>query len=128
MKNHQATTKALNLHKGHRIRLKEKYKKHGIEALHEHEILELLLFFGIPIKDTNEISHKLINKFGSFPAVFDADYHSLKEEKNMTDNASLLIRLVSDICKFHINTTSSEEKIYDTKEKLGSFFLKKYYG
>jgi len=124
----QNTKEKPNIHKGHRIRLKEKYKAYGIEALHEHEILELLLFFGIPLKDTNEISHKLINKFGSLSAVFDADHHSLKAEKNMTHNAALLIRLCSDISRLYLNNQSSTEKVYDTKEKIGAYINSKYAG
>ena len=85
------------LHKGHRSRMKEKYRVAGADGFHPHELLEMLLYFGIPYKDTNEMAHELINKFGSFENVFEADIESLKTVKNMTDNASLLIRLVGDL-------------------------------
>lgn len=85
------------LHKGHRLRMKEKYRVSGADGFHPHELLEMLLFYGIPYKDTNEMAHELINKFGSFDNVFKADIESLKTVKNMTDNAAVLIHLVGDL-------------------------------
>ena len=58
------------MHTGHRERLKQKFLKHGLDSFEPHEALELLLFWSIPRKDTNELAHKLINKFGSITAVF----------------------------------------------------------
>ena len=56
------------IHDGHRERLRKKFKEGNIE---DHELLELLLFFSIPRVNTNEIAHRLIEKFGSVNGVFD---------------------------------------------------------
>ncbi len=85
------------LHTGHRQRVKTRFKEHGLESFQEHEILEFLLFFGIPYKDTNEIAHKLIKKFGKFSEVFDASIEELKEIEGMTDNAAVLIKALPKI-------------------------------
>ena len=55
-----------NAHAGHRARLKNRFLTEGLDAFNEHQILELLLFYTIPIKDTNEIAHDLIKTFGAF--------------------------------------------------------------
>ena len=60
------------LHDGHRNRVRERFVKDGIEHFFDHQVIELLLFYGIPRKDTNDIAHNLLNKFGSFSGVFDA--------------------------------------------------------
>ncbi len=120
--------KKVNVHAGHRERLKEVYKKNGIEALHQHVVLELLLFFGIPYKDTNEIAHELINKFGSFSGVLEADISALKSVKNMTWNAAILIRLVADISRLYYMNKLSENEVFDTREKVGKYLLQKYLG
>src|SRR5581483_1508910 len=39
-------------HAGHRKRLKERYSSQGVSALADHELLELLLTFSIPHRDT----------------------------------------------------------------------------
>lgn len=78
-------------HQGHRERMKEKLMEIGLDKFQEHEMIEVLLFFGIPYKDTNILAHKLIKKFGSFAGVLDASIEELVSESGMTKNAALLI-------------------------------------
>ena len=47
------------IHKGHRQRLRQKYKNSGLDSMPEHEILELLLFYAIPQSNTNNTAHRL---------------------------------------------------------------------
>lgn len=54
----------MSIHAGHRQRLKERFLREGLDNFEEHQVLELLLFYGIPQRDTNEIAHELIQKFG----------------------------------------------------------------
>lgn len=85
------------MHEGHRERMKEKIRKNGADFLQPHELLETLLFYAIPRRDTNELAHRLIDKFGSFAAVFDADYNELLTVEGMGPNAAFLIKLVPDL-------------------------------
>lgn len=89
------------IHTGHRKRVKERFKQGGIEAFQKHEVLEFLLFFGIPYKDTNEIAHNLINKFGSFANVFDAPIESILEVTGMTENAAILIKMLPAVARLY---------------------------
>ncbi|MBR6681879.1 MAG: hypothetical protein IKL40_02725 [Clostridia bacterium] len=119
----------MNVHKGHRQRLKKRYIDEGLEHFQLHNILELLLFFGIPLKDTNVIAHDLIEKFGSFSAVFDADIESLKSVKNMTENAAILIKLMPEISKAcDLDRNSISSKRFDTKEKIEKYLIDLYRG
>lgn len=67
------------VHNGHRKRMRQRIIADGIESLMPHELLEVLLYPMMPRKDTNEIAHKLIDKFGSFVNVLDADVTQLQE-------------------------------------------------
>ena len=49
-------TKAKNIHKGHRQRMREKLVRAGDVAFNTYELLEMLLYYVIPYKDTNPIS------------------------------------------------------------------------
>ena len=53
------------LHEGHSQRVKSRYLAEGLDVFGDHQVLEMLLFFCIPIKDTNELAHKMIKKIGS---------------------------------------------------------------
>ena len=57
-----------NPHKGHRQRVKSRALATGIDSFEDHQILELLLFYAIPMKDTNELAHALINHQALVPA------------------------------------------------------------
>ena len=68
-----------NQAKGHRGRLKEKFRRGGSDSLADYEMLELLLFRSIPRKDTKPIAKRLIAKFGSFGEVLNASPQRLRE-------------------------------------------------
>lgn len=59
-------------HIGHRQRMKKKYFDYGIEVFSSHEVLEILLYYAVPRKDTNLTAHRLIEEYGSISAVLDA--------------------------------------------------------
>ena len=58
-----------NLHHGHRERLRKRFMQYGGADFSDHELLEMLLFYAIPRKNTNELAHFLINEFGSLRGV-----------------------------------------------------------
>lgn len=50
-------------HDGHRERMRKRFKESGnFKGFSEHEILEMLLFYIVPRKNTNDIAHELIKK------------------------------------------------------------------
>ena len=61
-----------SMHTGHRARLKAQFLQSGLDALTDIQVLELLLFYANPRRDTNPIAHRLLNQFGSLSAVLDA--------------------------------------------------------
>ena len=72
--------KKKNVHEGHRERIRNKYVNKGIEVFEQHEILEMLLFYAIPRKNTNDIAHRLLEACGSLSAVFDAPIDILMQQ------------------------------------------------
>ena len=61
------------IHEGHRKRVKSRFIAEGLDHFEDHEVLELLLFYCIPMKDTNELAHKMIREFGSLAGIFEAE-------------------------------------------------------
>lgn len=80
-----------NAHAGHRERLRQKVEKYGLNALATHEVLEFLLTYAIPRKNTNDIAHNLLNKFGSLQNVVEASATELKKINGIGDNATLFL-------------------------------------
>jgi DNA repair protein RadC len=63
-------------HAGHRQRL---LKKLSQDVLLEHELLETLLFYSIPRRNTNDIAHRLLAEFRSVRGIFDASIERLMQ-------------------------------------------------
>lgn len=80
---------------GHRQRLRQRYFDGGIDALLEHEILELLLFYSIPRVDTKPIAHRLIDAYGSLKNVLSASPESLKAN-GLSESSVVSIKLFND--------------------------------
>src|SRR4030042_1446997 len=87
---------------GHRRRLRERFQKNGIEGMHDYEMLELLLTYAIPRKDTKPYAKDLIKRFGSLSAVLDAGSKELEEVAQIGPISSTLIRLVKEVCAFYL--------------------------
>ena len=83
-----------SIHKDHRKRVREKFSNNGLEAFADHEVLELLLFYSIPYKDTNPLAHELVAHFGSLEDVFAASKEELMSVKGISENTATLIKLV----------------------------------
>lgn len=64
---------------GHRERLRHKFRESGSEALHDYELLELVLFRAIPRRDIKPLAKDLLKRFGSFSEVLSAPDHLLEE-------------------------------------------------
>lgn len=82
---------------GHRERIKEKFLKNGIDGFAEYEILELLLTYCIPRKDTKPIAKELLNKFKSLDNVFKADLDKLSTIDGLGKNSVAFLKLIGDL-------------------------------
>ena len=45
---------------GHRNRVKDRFRKEGLDGFEEVHVLELLLFYAIPQRDTKDLARALI--------------------------------------------------------------------
>lgn len=93
MQNHSS------LHDGHRNRMKERFLNSGLYSFSEHEILEMLLFYAIPRKNTNNLAHVLINNFGSLMRVFNTNIKLLENIAGMSESSAILIKIIPSIVK-----------------------------
>ncbi len=77
--------------------MREKFRQGGGEALADHEILEMLLFYSIPRINTNETAHRLIDHFGSLSGVLSAKRHELTAVPGIGDQSADLIGLIGEL-------------------------------
>ena len=116
------------MHEQHRERLKRRFLESGLDSFDAHNVLELLLFYSVPRRDTNELAHRLINKYGSIPAVFDADFAELSAIDGVGAHTATLLKLMPQLARRYIADGSITHERYDTAAALGNFFVSKFIG
>lgn len=119
-----------SVHEGHRSRVKERFLKYGLDSFTEVQILEALLFYAVPKKDTNETAHLLIKTFGSLKNVIDAKYEELIKVKGIGENAASLIKFFQMGSKKYLELSFSDSKTkkYDTPKKLKQYCKQLFLG
>lgn len=124
----EAGKKTPNIHEGHRSRVKKRFLEHGADSFEPYQILELLLFYGIPQGDTNPLAHQLLNTFGSFAKVLDAPISELEKVKGIGPSSALLIKMIPNLARLYMeDLQSTHDRLYDT-HSIGKFLTPKFIG
>ncbi len=118
-----------NIHEGHRERLRQRFLRESLDNFQPHNVLELLLFFSIPMKDTNNEAHALIDRFGSLSAVFDANFDELITVKGIGENSATLIKLIPELFKkYEVDKINREGDVLSDCEAVARYTSKYFKG
>lgn len=79
---------------GHRERLRTRFLESGPDAFADYELLELVLFRTIPMKDVKPLAKALIATFGSFAETLAAPIERLVEIKGVKDATATDFKIV----------------------------------
>lgn len=118
----------MGIHDGHREKMRQRFLGGGLEQFADHEVLELLLYYAIPRRDTNPIAHALMERYGSLSAVLAAPAEDLQKVEGVGENAATLLRLVPQVCRKARLTSAGQETILNSSEKAGAFLLERFSG
>ena len=84
----------LNLHQGHRGRLRERLLRNNFSDADDYLILEYILTLVVKRKDTNNLAHTLVSSFGSLAGVFDASIEDLEQIKGVTSTMAYFLHSI----------------------------------
>lgn len=114
-------------HFGHRKRIREKYLKSSIELFQDYEILELLLTYAIPRKDTKIEAKNLIKKFGTIENVLKAKEEELLKIEGIGKSTISFLKLMGELPSvFYKNKIRESENILiKSKDSLIRFLREK---
>lgn len=111
--------KTKNNAKGHRERVRKKFLENGFNGLEDYEVLELLLFYVIPRKDTKAIAKELIKKFKTLANVLKADTLELKTVNGLGDVAITFLKMIGALpARIYKDELKNQKLIKDDKNKI----------
>ncbi len=81
-------------HTKHRERMKTRILSFGTYTLADYELLESLLFYSIPRRDTKPIAKALLEKFKTFNAICQATPQELSEIDHIGEHSAVLFKII----------------------------------
>lgn len=120
------------IHQGHRARMKGRFAESDGKGLADHELLEMLLYYIIPRCDTNDLAHRLIEEFGSFAGVLEADASMLCRVDGIKESAALYLKALGEAARRYtagkLLCEEGNTPVFDTPAKIAAFMLPRYMG
>ena len=110
-----------DLNTGHRLRLKGRLRRSGRKAFLDYELLELLLGYAIPRRDTKPLAKCLLKRFGTFQAVLDAPYESLEEIDGIGEHASTLFGLFRACIRRYMEPSKDDAPVITRPEDVAAY-------
>lgn len=115
-------------HEEHRKRLRQRFLDEGLEGFTEIQALELMLFYCIPRRDTNELAHRLLERFGGLPQVLEAKAEDLCKVDGIGEGAATYLKLLPAFGAYYGIQRAKMSKKLDTLDECGQYLLPYFFG
>ena len=103
---------------GHRRRIKEKYKKSGMDGWLDYEVLELVLSYAVARKDTKPIAKELLTRFKTINGVLDADREEFKNVPGISEHVGLFFNLIKDVTILYLENGLHDKDLLSSPEAV----------
>ncbi len=106
---------------GHRSRLRARLLKAGREAFADHELLELLLTYSIPRRDTKALAKRLLKQFRSFRAILDQPRERLMEVEELGPETATYLLAIREFVVRYLEQGVEEQRTISAPEDVAEF-------
>ncbi len=108
---------------GHRERLRERFRAaQGFDGFSDHEILELLLTYGSPRKDTKALAKRLLDAYDlNLKSVFEARPEQLMRTEGVGEVQATLISMALPLTRVCLRCEMTSPKQIANRRELESF-------
>lgn len=93
----------------HRQRIKQRFRKGGLEGFQDYEALELLLTYAIPRRDVKPVAKELVERFKDFQGVLDAPSEELAAFPGLGEHSALLIKLARECSGYYLKRKAKDK-------------------
>lgn len=114
--------------KQRRAELLEYYMENNLQGFSDRNVMEMLLHFAIPYRNTVHIADELLRVFGSLPGVLGAGIQRTMEIPGMTREAAVLVDMLMRVAQRSVELQNASTDLLDTDEKVGNYLTRKFFG
>lgn len=111
-------------HQNHRQRLKNTALENGFGSLDDLTLLELLLTYALPRRDTRPLAAELLNKFGSLSAIIDADNTELEKVSGISRHTAIMFKCCLELSR---RIGCAEHELSFESGSVAGKYLKSYF-
>ena len=109
---------------GHRERLRKRFEKSGLDGFNDYEVLELMLAYAMPRKDTKALSKNLLKRFGSLKGILAADKKELEKADGLGRQSVIFIKTLNEFIKFYFEHQAEKNEIQFTSLEQTAEYLR----
>jgi DNA repair protein RadC len=106
---------------GHRNRLLDRFAKSGLSGMHDYEIVELILTFVIPRKDTKPIAKSLINHYKTVSAIMSANSEELAQFKGIGRKSALFLSLFKEVMAYCLCEKYEKQSVISRRRDVENY-------
>ncbi|MBU2252978.1 MAG: DNA repair protein RadC [Proteobacteria bacterium] len=107
--------------RGHRERLRKKFMTAGMDALHDHEVLELILTYVVRQQDVKDRAKELLREFGTLKEIVDAEIEDLEKVPGIGKKSAILLKLVKEVAALYLKQKAKEKRQVSCTTELLDF-------
>lgn len=113
---------------GHLRRLRERVERMGAEGSRPQDLMELLLYYALPRRDTKEQAFAIMERFGSIRGVLEAKESELAAVEGVGRRTAHWLRLLSEATNAYSDIESEDRQrvnnVYRAQMYFSGFFEK----
>lgn len=119
----------INLHKNHRKRMDERFKRTGFCGWSEYEVLEYMLYAVIKRGDTSPMSHELLHKYGNLHNVINASMDELMQIDGIGKESARHLSVLKAFSEYISMLNNDIPRRFDlSAENTISYIKQQFYG
>lgn len=113
----------MGVHDGHRRRMRERFRREGLDGFADHEVLELVLFDCIPNGNVNPLAHELLDTFGSLHGVLEARMDQLLAVKGVGERTAAHLATLLPLFRRYQQSVCADRKKIQNRSQASAYCL-----
>jgi DNA repair protein RadC len=110
-----------NLAAGHRQRLLKRFEDNGIASFADYEIVELLLTYIIPRRDTKPVAKQLIARYKTVWGVLNASADALTDIEGVGKKSALLFPLMNQVMAYCLKEKCADRPVMTQRSDIEAY-------